>query len=354
MYRKIWMTALFLLSMTWTMAQGIDVKNAIVDVGQVKFCNPVTVEYELKNNTNRPLLITKVQPGCGCVVVDYPHNSVVRDGSFVIRAMYDAQQLGHFERHLEVFAYGMDDPLFLTMKGVVVEEVVDFTGDYPFKLGDLLADANTIEFDDVNRGDRPSAKIHINNPTSETVQPLLMHLPNYLSAEVSPSKISSGKGGELTFTLNTSLLPHDGLVQTSVFLGKTPGDKVAADKEIGISAVLMPGFADMTDYQRRNAPNMKLSTTSLDLGAFNGKKKLRGEIEITNTGKSRLDITAIQMYTVGIQVEMDKVKIMPGETVKMKISVVAKDLKTTKSKPRVLMITNDPNHAKVIIDILVK
>lgn len=354
MYRKTWMTALLLMSMTWAIAQGIGVKNAIVDVGQVKFCNPVTVEYELKNNTNRPLLITKVQPGCGCVVVDYPHESVVRDGSFVIRAAFDAQQLGHFERHLEVFAYGIDDPLMLTMKGVVVEEVVDFTGDYPFKLGDLLADANVIEFDDVNRGDRPSAKIHIKNPTSETVQPLLMHVPNYLIAEVSPSKISSGKGGELTFTLNTSLFPHDGLAQTSVFLGKNPGDKVSADKEIAISAVLLPGFASMTDYQRRNAPNMKLSTTSLNLGAFDGKKKLRGEIDITNTGKSRLDITAIQMYTVGIQVEMDKVKIMPGETVKMKISVVAKDLKTTKSKPRVLMITNDPNHAKVIIDILVK
>lgn len=348
------MIALLLMSTTWALAQGIEVKNAIIDVGQVKFCNPVTVEYELKNNTNRPLLITKVKPGCGCIAVDYPHESVVRDGSFVIRATYDAQQLGHFERHLEVFAYGMDESLMLTIKGVVVEEVVDFTGDYPFKLGDLLADANVIEFDDVNRGDRPSAKIHIKNPTSETVQPLLMHVPNYLTAEVSPSKISSGKGGELTITLNTSLFPHDGLVQTSVFLGKNPGDKVSADKEIAISAVMLPGFADMTDYQRRIAPNMKLSTTSLDLGAFNGKKKLRGEIDITNTGKSRLDITAIQMYTVGIQVEMDKVKIMPGETVKMKISVVAKDLKTTKSKPRVLMITNDPNHAKVIIDILVK
>ena len=348
------MISLLQMSMTWLLAQGIEVKNAIVDVGQVKFCNPATVEYELKNNTNRPLLITKVQPGCGCVAMDYPHESVVRDGSFIIRATYDAQQLGHFERHFEVFAYGLDEPLILTMKGVVVEEVVDFTGDYPFKLGDLLVDANAIEFDDVNRGDRPSARIHIKNPTSETVQPLLMHLPNYLTAEVSPSKISSGKGGELTITLNTSLLPHDGLVQTSVFLGKNPGEKVAADKEIGISAVLLPGFAEMSDYQRRNAPNMKLSTTSLDLGAFDGKKKLRGEIDITNTGKSRLDITDIQMYTVGIQVEMDKVKIMPGETVKMKISVVAKDLKTTKSKPRVLMITNDPNHAKVIIDIHVK
>ena len=354
MHRKIWMTALLLMSVIWAMAQGIEVKNAMVDVGQVKFCHPVTVEYELKNNTNRPLLVTEVKPGCGCTVVDYPHESVVRNGSFTIHATYDAQQLGRFSKDFLVFAYGMDEPLMLTMKGIVVEEVVDFTGEYPFKLGELLADATTIEFDDVNRGDRPMAKIHIKNPTSETVQPLLMHLPNYITADVSPTKISSGHGGELTFTLNTDLLQQDGLAQTSVFLGKNPGDKVAADKEIAISAVLLPGFANLSDYQRRNVPSMKLSTTSLDLGAFNGKKKLKGEIDITNTGKSRLDITAIQMYTVGIQVEMDKVKIMPGETVKMKISVVAKDLKTTKSKPRVLMITNDPNHAKVIIDIHVK
>ena len=44
------MIALLQMSMTWLLAQGIEVKNAIVDVGQVKFCNPVTVEYELKNN----------------------------------------------------------------------------------------------------------------------------------------------------------------------------------------------------------------------------------------------------------------------------------------------------------------
>ena len=81
---------------------------------------------------------------------------------------------------------------------------------------------------------------------------------------------------------------------------------------------------------------------------------MKGEIEITNKGKSRLDITAIQMYTIGIQVEIDKVKIMPGEVVMMKISAIAKEIKSTKSKPRILMITNDPKHSKVIVDINVK
>lgn len=344
----------WLISVFNASAQEVEIKSHSIDVGQVKYGIPVSVDYELKNTTKRPLLITDVQTGCGCTSAEYPRQSIANDDNFLIKITYDSQQMGHFEKHTLVYVYGLDEPLVLTLKGVVVEEIVDFTGDYPFKLGDLLADAHNIEFDDVNRGDRPVAKIHIKNPTSETVYPLVMHLPNYLSADVSPSRISSGQGGELTFTLNSTLLPNDGLAQTNVFLGKTPGDKVAPDKEIGISAVLLPGFSQLTEQQLKNAPVFHLSTTSLNLGSFNGKKKLKGEIEITNKGKSRLDITAIQMYTIGIQVEIDKVKIMPGEVVKMKISAVAKEIKSTRSKPRILMITNDPKHSKVIIDINVK
>ena len=33
-----------------------------------------------------------------------------------------------------------------------------------------------------------------------------------------------------------------------------------------------------------------MSATDLNLGSFNGKKKLKGEILITNKGKSELDI----------------------------------------------------------------
>ena len=357
---KIVMNRVFYILLMWLMgfgvvsAQEVEVKSQTIDVGQVKFANPVSVDYELKNKTKRPLLITEAQLGCGCMSVDYPHQSIPNDEGFVVKVTYDAQQMGHFEKHTLLYIYGIDEPIELILKGVVVEEIVDFTGDYPYKLGDLLADARSIEFDDVNRGDRPVVKIHIKNPTSETAYPLVMHLPNYLTADVSPSRISSGQGGELTFTLNSTLLPNDGLAQTNVFLGKSPGDKVSPDKEIAISAVLLPGFGQLTDVQLKNAPVFHLSTTKLDLGSFNGKKKLKGEIEIINKGKSRLDITAIQMFTIGIQVEIDKLKIMPGEVVKMKISAVAKEIKSTQSKPRILMITNDPKRSKVIIDINVK
>jgi len=214
-------------------------------------------------------------------------------------------------------------------------------------LGELKADAQEVEFDDVNKGDRPVQRIHIFNPTEQTMEPVVMHLPNYLHAKVSPSKVAPHHSAEVSFVLDSKKLRDFGLNQTSVYLGERPGDKIAPEKEIVVSAVLLPDFDNMTKAQKANAPKIKMSTTNLDLG-------LKGEILVTNEGKSELDIRSMQMFTMGLQVQLKKSKIQPGETVKMKVTAVAADLKKSRAKnPRILMITNDPDKAKVVVKIKV-
>ncbi len=68
------------------------------------------------------------------------------------------------------------------MRGKVVGSVVDFAGSYDEMLGVIKSDAQEVEFDDVNRGDRPVQRIHIFNPTDELLEPVVMHLPSYLHA----------------------------------------------------------------------------------------------------------------------------------------------------------------------------
>ena len=61
------------------------------------------------------------------------------------------------------------------------------------------------------------------------------------------------------------------------------------------------------------------------------------------------------MFTMGLQVSLNKTKIHPGETAKLKVTAVAAELKKSRSKnPRVLMITNDPDNAKVVVRVKVK
>ena len=141
------------------------------------------------------------------------------------------------------------------------------------------------------------------------------------------------------------------MTQTSVYLAKKPGEKVSHDKEVSVSAVLLPDFDNMSETQLYNAPQIKLSASELDLSGKNGKQLNAGTIIIENVGRSELDIRSMQMFTTGMNIRLNKSKIKPGEQAKMKISVNRKQLRNARSKPRVLMITNDPNNSKVVISV---
>ena len=350
---NIWMlSALLALPAS---AQKITTQHEVVDCGQVVFSKPVTAEFVLKNDGHKPLVINNVLKSCGCTQVDYPKTSIAAGESFVIKAVYDAKQMGTFTKQVCLYTNADEEPFILSMRGKVVGSVVDFAGSYDEMLGAIKSDAQEVEFDDVNRGDRPVQRIHIFNPTDEVLEPVVMHLPDYLHAFVSPSKVAPRHSAEISFVLDSKKLRDLGLNQTSVYLGERPGDKVAPEKEIVVSAVLLPGFENMTPAKKALAPKIEMSATDLNLGRFNGKKKLKGEILITNKGKSELDIRSMQMFTMGLQVNLKKSKIQPGETVKMKVTAVAADLKKSRVRhPRILMITNDPDHAKVVVKINVQ
>lgn len=350
---NIWMlSALLALPAS---AQKITTQHEVVDCGQVVFRKPVTAEFVLKNDGHKPLVINNVLKSCGCTEVDYPKTGIAAGESFVIKAVYDAKQMGSFTKQVCLYTNAGEEPFILSMRGRVVGSVVDFAGSYDEMLGAIKSDAQEVEFDDVNRGDRPVQRIHIFNPTDEVMEPVVMHLPDYLHAFVSPSKVAPRHSAEISFVLDSKKLRDLGLNQTSVYLGERPGDKIAPEKEIVVSAVLLPGFDNMTPARKALAPKMEMSTTDLNLGSFNGKKKLKGEILITNKGKSELDIRSMQMFTMGLQVNLKKSKIQPGETVKMKVTAVAADLKKSRVRhPRILMITNDPDHAKVVVKINVQ
>lgn len=345
--------ALLLLPLT-TRAQVIKAESTVIDCGQVVFRHPVTARYIMTNSGKLPLTITRVLTSCGCTEADYPTEDIAPGKTFTITATYDAKTMGHFQKQIAVYSNVSKEPFMLDLRGQVVKVVESAVTQFPFHLGGIEADANIVEFDNVNRGDFPSMLIHIRNTTDETLQPVVMQLPAYLQAEVKPQRLSPGRTGTVTLTLDSRKLQELGLTQNTVFLGAYPGDRTAPEKAIPVSAILLPAFDNMTQQQREQAPKMRLSDVSLNLGSFNGKDKKRGSIDITNTGRSTLDIRSLQMFTEGLEVSLNKSKIAPGETARLKITAVAEGLKTARTQPRILMITNDPDNAEVIININIK
>lgn len=351
--RKILPLVAFVVMATSANAQKITATSSVVDMGQVQFYSPTSGVFDLQNTGNKPLTISQVDTGCGCTLASYPKKAISAGEKFTIKVTYDARMMGHFDRVIEVYSNGSKKPLQLNLKGVVVSEVTDYKGNFPFKLGELTADCNDVEFDDVRLGEVFQQKFHIYNPTSKTVQPQILHLPAYLKAQVSPSRLAPNRSAEVTLTLDSRLMRDYGLAQTQVYLGANPGEKVAANKEIDVAVVLLPAIQEMTLNQKENAPKMQISATHLDLPTTDGKKK-SATIDITNVGGSRLEIQNLQMYTVGLQIQLNKRSLAPNESAKLKISTDPKLLKDLKSSPRVLMITNDPEQPKVVIDVNVE
>ena len=182
------------LSFSEAHAQKLSVTNTTVNCGRTGFEQPVTATFELRNKGLKRLIIEDVHPDCGCPAVEYPKEVGAGD-KFTIRMTYDARQLGHFHKMAVIKSNGSKAPVYLTMTGVVLPEMLDYTGDYPYAMGDLLLDQSELEYDNVNKGDTPVEEIHIMNNGTTKMTPNVMHLPPYLSAIVQPETLAPGRSG---------------------------------------------------------------------------------------------------------------------------------------------------------------
>ena len=236
------------------------------------------------------------------------------------------------------------------MKGIVQEHVNDYSKTYPYKVGDLRVDKLDLEFDDVNRGDMPAEEINMVNEGTAVLEPNLMHLPPYLTAEASQPYLRPGQTGKIMVTLHSDLIHDLGITQTTLHLANRKGDKVSQENEINASAVLLPSFAQLTENELLNAPKISLSEEEVTMD-FEGKNKESRKIVITNTGKSLLVIRSLHMFSDALRVTLGKQELAPGQKTTLKITADKQLMAKARTTPRVLMITNDPNKAKVVIKI---
>lgn len=117
---KILLVAM-LLSSGAVSAQKLQAIEQTIDLSNVAFRQPVTAVFRLKNVSDTPIRITDVTTDCGCTTVEYPHTVVDRGNTVVIKAVFDARQMGHFEKTIDVYTGKDDRPCVLSIKGVVRE-----------------------------------------------------------------------------------------------------------------------------------------------------------------------------------------------------------------------------------------
>lgn len=324
------------------------------NIGMLLWKQPATVHYQLTNTGNQPLVIERVVPSCACSEAKWTSGPIAPHKSGEVSVVYDAKLLGHFYKDVAVYTNASDKPIYLAFRGEVATEMLEDVSKYPFQIGSLRLNRASIEFDDVHRGEKPTIELKVMNGTGKTYEPALMHLPPYLSAEISPEKVGKNMVGTMVLTLDSEKLPKLGVTTASVYLSRFPGDVVGSENEIPVSVINLPDFSHQTAAERLNPAKIQIAEDVLHVEGIRETEIRKLTVEIRNVGKSDLKILDLQVLNGALGADLKKRVLAPNKKTKLKITVDGSHLKDVKNTPRVLIISNDPESPKKVIRVNIR
>jgi hypothetical protein len=323
-----------------------------VKLGRIEWKRPVKVTYTITNSGNQPLVMSNVTTSCACTIADWSKDPIVPGGKGFVTATFDGNTLGRFDKEVCIYSNANPNLVYLSFEGEVVRQVNDFSKTHPYHIGNIAIDRTSIDFPDAKRGDKLTAMLDVVNMSDRPYEPILMHLPSYISMKRSSDVLLKGQRGIIQLTLDTKNMDDVGLTQSSIYLSRFNGDKVSPENEIPISIIILPDFSNMTVADKEKAPVIHVSATSLDMTeALSSKNKVSQDISISNTGKSPLIISKVQVLNSAIGVTLKKRIIQPGETTNLRITVHKNANTKDKGKMSILMINDDPIQPKIEINI---
>lgn len=91
------------------------------DFGEIVKNVAATHEFNFTNTGDVPLVISSVKGSCGCTVTDYTRESIAPGESGLVKATYNAANVGAFHKTVTVTANTPNGPVVLSIKGEVIK-----------------------------------------------------------------------------------------------------------------------------------------------------------------------------------------------------------------------------------------
>lgn len=90
------------------------------EFGKVKQGVPVTTFFELKNTSDKPIVVEDVRASCGCTKPEKPKDPIMPGQTYKLKVEYNAAAMGHFEKDITIVIAGVELPKIVKITGEVV------------------------------------------------------------------------------------------------------------------------------------------------------------------------------------------------------------------------------------------
>jgi len=97
----------------------IGFEKILYDFGEIPSDKSVSTIFLFSNTGNKPLLIKDVKTSCGCTVPKWEKGIILPSETGELKVVYDAKNLGRFNKSISVYYNGKDSPKKIFIKGEV-------------------------------------------------------------------------------------------------------------------------------------------------------------------------------------------------------------------------------------------
>lgn len=303
---------------------------------------PVAHEFVFTNNGSTPIQILKVQPSCGCTTPGWSKEPIMPGKTGSIKAQYDPKgRPGYFSKSLTVTTDASNQPIVLHIKGTVSSKNGFSTAEFQALSGSIRLKSLSFNFGKIFLKDEFVVREFefLNSGTNPVTFLGKVDAPAYIRVAVEPTVVEPGKKGILKVSYNGKLKGQYGF-QTD-HINVHTNDEVQPVKGFNVYATLEDYFPPMNTDELAKAPQLRFASQTVEYGSMKQNIAVTREVELSNTGKSTLEIRSVQGNCTCIKTEVEKQKLKPGESIKLSISFNPQDRKGTQTKS-VTVYSNDP------------
>ncbi|HSO88389.1 MAG TPA: DUF1573 domain-containing protein [Draconibacterium sp.] len=301
-----------------------------------------TTTFKFKNTGNAPLIVNNVKASCGCTTPKWTRDPIAPNGSGEITVSYDPKNRpGAFTKSVTVGSNAENSTVNLTISGQVQQREKTLAEKYPREIGTLRAESNHISFAQLKQSAVETKELELINDTDKPVKVELQTVPAHLTAKVTPETIPAKGKGILSVSYNAKLADTYGFASHRIYLS-LDGSKDYKNS-IGVSATIEEDFSQLTPEQLANAPVAQFNVLDFDFGDMKQGDKKDYTFNLTNSGKSDLQIRNVRSSCGCTAVAPSKKVVAPGETVPIKVTFDSRGKRGRQSKS-ITVITNDPKN----------
>ncbi len=278
------------------------------DFGEVRELGGI-VQYRFvyQNVGDKPLIINTVHTSCGCTSPAWSKEPVLPSKSGYIDVSFDPRDRpGAFTKSIIIDCNATEKSITLYISGNVMPRPEPLSSSYPYEMLDLRLKATTVNYGKIIAGQTATKEIEVINPSKANlvIAPDADNTPPYMQISAKPSILKPGEKGVIKCQFNTAKYGDYDYVQFDV-----PILVNTYSYALHVKGIIYENF---TEKDKKNAPILTLTESSIDLGEIPSGEVKICRINYKNTGADTLRIRAVRNACDCISIRIDTPTVAPG------------------------------------------